>query len=100
MLGYRVVEAKDGVDALAVLEREHHTLVHLVVSDVMMPEMNGVDLVAQLRNVYPRLRALFISGYSDEVIRSRGSLAEGIGYLSKPFTPNEVVARSRQLLDG
>ena len=100
MLGYRVVEAKNGVDALAVLEREHHTLVHLVVSDVMMPEMNGVDLVAQLRNVYPRLRALFISGYSDEVIRSRGSLAEGIGYLSKPFTPNEVVARSRQLLDS
>jgi len=100
LLGYRVMEARNGVDALVVVEQERFAPVHLVVSDVMMPEMNGADLVARLRLVYPRLRALFISGYSDDVIRSRGSLAEGIGYLAKPFAPNEVVARSRQLLDG
>jgi two-component system cell cycle sensor histidine kinase/response regulator CckA len=100
VLGYRVLEAKNGVDALRVLENEDRAPVHLVVSDVMMPEMNGGDLVAQLRTVYPRLRALFISGYSDDVIRSRGSLDEGVGFLAKPFTPNEVVARARQLLDA
>jgi two-component system cell cycle sensor histidine kinase/response regulator CckA len=99
LLGYRVLEARNGADALVVLDEDHGP-VHLVVSDVMMPEMNGVDLVARLRRLYPRLRALFISGYGDDVIRSRGSLAEGIAYLAKPFTPNEVVARARQLLDA
>jgi len=100
LLGYRVLEAGNGVDALRILDTEERMPVHLVVTDVMMPEMNGADLVTQLRVLYPRLRALFISGYSDDVIRSRGSLAEGVGYLAKPFTPNEVVARSRQLLDS
>jgi two-component system cell cycle sensor histidine kinase/response regulator CckA len=100
LLGYRVLEARNGIDALAVLEKEHHAPVHLVVSDVMMPGMNGVDLVARLRTWYPRLKALFISGYHDPVTPSQGLPVDGTDSLAKPFTPSEVVARARRLLDG
>lgn len=96
--GYNVLEAKNGEDAITVAGR-YGAPVHIVVSDVVMPEMDGRALFEHLRGWYPRLRFLFISGYA------RGNLgAEQLGspatqFLAKPFSMNTLVSEVRRLLD-
>ncbi|MDB4875982.1 MAG: sensor histidine kinase response regulator [Gemmatimonadetes bacterium] len=98
-LGYLVLEARNGYDALTVLER-HGAPIHLVLSDVVMPEMNGATLVAQLREWYPNLRVLFITGYSEEAVASYGVVVSNTELLMKPFMVEELAARIRSVLDG
>jgi len=98
-LGYAVLEARNGYDALTVLER-HNAPVHLVLSDVVMPEMNGAALVKQLREWYPNLRVLFITGYSEQAVASYGVVVPDTALLLKPFVIPELAARVRAVLDG
>lgn len=98
-LGYTVLEARNGYDALTVLEA-HGAPVHLVLSDVVMPEMSGTALVAQLREWYPNLRVLFITGYSEEAVAGYGVVVSGTALLTKPFVIPELAARVRAVLDG
>jgi len=98
-LGYTVLEARNGYDALTVLER-HNAPVHLVLSDVVMPEMNGATLVAQLREWYPTLRVLFITGYSEQAVASYGVVMPDTALLLKPFMIPDLAARIRAVLDG
>jgi two-component system cell cycle sensor histidine kinase/response regulator CckA len=77
-LGYIILEARNGYDALSVLDA-HGAPVHLVLSDVVMPEMNGTALVAQLREWYPNLRVLFITGYSEEAVAGYGVVVSNTG---------------------
>jgi PAS domain S-box-containing protein len=98
-LGYTILEARNGYDALSVLEA-HAAPVHLVLSDVIMPEMNGATLVAQLREWYPNLRVLFITGYSEEAVAGYGVLVSNTALLLKPFLIPELAARIRAVLDG
>jgi PAS domain S-box-containing protein len=98
-LGYTILEARNGYDALAVLEA-HSAPVHLILSDVIMPEMNGVSLVAQLREWYPNIRVLFITGYSEEAVASYGVLVSNTALLLKPFLIPDLAARIRGVLDG
>jgi PAS domain S-box-containing protein len=96
--GYEVIEAKDGEDALLVAER-HNAPIHLVVTDVVMPNMNGTELFNHLRRWYPRMRVLFISGYAKSEIPA-DALEEGQGaaFLSKPFTIEQLLTEVRRLL--
>lgn len=98
-LGYIVLEARNGYDALMVLE-QHGAPIHLVLSDVVMPEMSGSALVEQLRSWYPNLRVLFITGYSEEAVAGYGVIASNTALLMKPFVIPELASRIRAVLDG
>jgi PAS domain S-box-containing protein len=96
--GYNVLEAKHGEDALLVAEK-YNAPIHLVVTDVVMPEMGGTELFLHLRRWYPTMRILFISGYT------KGSIPEealetgaGAGFLPKPFTLDQLAAEVRRLI--
>jgi len=97
--GYYVLEATNGEEALQVMQ-EYHAPVHLVISDVVMPEMNGAELVAFLRATYPSLRMLFISGYTAGFLEAAGETVVGVDLLSKPFSPPELLAKVRDILDS
>jgi PAS domain S-box-containing protein len=96
--GYRVLEAADGLEALALL-RNHPGHIDLLLTDVVMPRMSGHELVELARPLRPRMRVLYVSGYSEEAIARQGQLTEGIELLAKPFTPGILTAKIRQLLD-
>jgi CheY-like chemotaxis protein len=98
-LGYFVLEADNGERALEVMQ-EHHAPVHLVISDVMMPEMDGTELVASLRSWYPSMRVLFISGYSAQYLEAKGDRVNGSAFLAKPFSLDVLSRRVRELLDA
>jgi signal transduction histidine kinase len=97
MHGYRVLEASHGHEALRVAE-EHTGPIDLVVSDVVMPRMNGVELCRRLRRLRPDLTVLFISGYARNVLGRAGSFPEGTDYLQKPFKPRELARKVREVL--
>lgn len=96
--GYLVLEATNGEDALRVMQ-EHHAPVHLVITDVMMPQMDGAELVSLLRDWYPGMRVLFISGYSKQFLEARGDTVEGSAFMAKPFSLADMSRRVRELLD-
>jgi two-component system cell cycle sensor histidine kinase/response regulator CckA len=98
-LGYFVLEAKNGEDALTVLQ-EYHAPAHLVITDMVMPEMGGAQLIKMLHEWYPELKVLFISAYSREMIEAKGALFPGARYLAKPFTIAAMTGAVRELLDA
>ena len=97
--GYRVFDAETPSVALA-LARAHASRIQLIVSDVVMPEMNGPALVAKIAELCPTARVLFISGYADDEIIGRGLSEPGMLLLPKPFSAQELVERVRQALDA
>jgi signal transduction histidine kinase len=96
--GYKVLEATRGEEALR-LARQHGEEIDLALVDVVMPEMSGPDLVKQLDPLCPKLRVLFMSGYTDEAILHHG-IAESVAFLQKPFLPDVLARRVREVLDG
>jgi PAS domain S-box-containing protein len=90
-LGYTVLEATDGADALRVAG-EHSGAIDLLLTDVVMPQLGGTVLAERLRDLLPRLRVLFMSGYTDHTIVRHSLLEPGVAFLQKPFTP-ELLAR-------
>ncbi|OFW52422.1 MAG: hypothetical protein A2146_01170 [Actinobacteria bacterium RBG_16_67_10] len=97
--GYTVIVARHGEEALARVAA-HRGSVQLVVTDVVMPGMDGVALVQQLRTLHPGVRALFTSGYAGEEIVRRGVLSSGTPFLEKPFTPASLARKVREVLDS
>jgi len=98
--GYRVLVAGGGSEALELVRRGGERP-EIVVTDVVMPGLDGRALVDELRRRHGRdLRALFVSGYTQEVIHHRGVLDTGVDFLPKPFTPAALVARVRAVLDA
>ena len=73
---------------------------HLLVTDVVMPEMNGQDLAEQLSADHPQLKVLFMSGYTANVIAHHGVLDEGVEFMQKPFSHRDLAAKVRKTLDG
>ena len=94
--GYDVFECESALGALDLLEDER---VSLVVSDVLMPGLSGRQVAEQLTGVRPKIRVLFMSGYTDNVIAQRGVLEAGTAFLSKPFTPDALADKVRGVLD-
>lgn len=100
-VGYDIVQAASGADALAVLEREQaREPVILVVTDMVMPGMNGRELVDTIRQRFPGLKTLFMSGYTESEADRRQMSEGGAPYLPKPFTPAMLAQAVRDTLDG
>jgi two-component system, cell cycle sensor histidine kinase and response regulator CckA len=97
-LGYTVLAAHTPVYALHLVE-EHPGDIHLLITDVVMPEMNGRELAEKLRVIRPNLKCLYMSGYTADVIAHRGILDEGVNFIQKPFGSDAIAARVRQVLD-
>ena len=96
--GYYVLEATNGEDALHVMQ-EYHAPVHILVTDVVMPEMNGAELVTMLRQWYPLLKAVIMSGYGADYLKLRIGQMDGSVFLPKPFTMEELCTQVRHTLD-
>ncbi len=97
-MGYTVLSTNIPGEAI-LLAREHAGNIHLLITDVVMPEMNGLDLAGKLISIYPDIRRLFMSGYTVNVITSRGVLDEGMHFIQKPFTSEKLAAKIREALD-
>ena len=97
--GYTVIEAADGIQALT-LAAAHAGRIEMLVTDLIMPGPSGVDLAEQLTTIRHDVRVLFMSGYTDNAIVRNGLLAEGALFLQKPFTPEELLRKMRQVLDS
>ncbi len=98
-LGYVVLEAPDGKAAMH-LATKHRGRIHLLLTDVVMPELGGRQLAEQLTALRPELRVLYVSGYTDDAVVRHGVLEAGIAYLQKPFTPEILGRRVREVLDA
>lgn len=96
-LGYFVLEATNGEHALHVMQ-EYHSPVHLVISDVRMPEMEGTELVSLLRGWYPQIRVLLISGVAGHG-GAEAAMIPGGAFLAKPFSLDELSTTVRSLLN-
>jgi signal transduction histidine kinase len=97
--GYRVFAAANAMEALE-LYAQHRDEIDLVVSDLVMPGMSGRDLVDRLHAIDPRLRVLYVSGYTDDGVVLHGVLESKLPYLQKPFTPLALANKVREVLDA
>ncbi len=99
-LGFTVLSAADGEEALALVEREGRPGLDLLVTDLVMPRLNGRNLAKRLAAVYPDLRILFVSGYTDDAVGQLGMLGDGRGFLQKPFSLESLGEAVRRVLSG
>jgi CheY-like chemotaxis protein len=97
-LNYRVREAPDGASALALFDSDSLE-VNLLLTDIVMPGINGRQLADELRNRQPSLKVLFMTGYSRDAIVHHGRLDVGVSMLQKPLTQATLAAKIRHILD-
>ena len=96
--GYTVIPAENGRHALDVLTR-YPSRIDMLLTDVVMPEMGGRDLADRIGTMRPGLKILFMSGYSTEAVEQHGVLARGSAFLEKPFSPDVLLRKVREMLD-
>jgi len=96
-LGFKVIAASTPSRAIDLAEK-HAGPIDLLVTDVVMPEMNGRDLAAEIRSLYPNLKILFMSGYTANVIAHHGVLEEGVNFLQKPFSKQDLASMIGRVL--
>jgi CheY-like chemotaxis protein len=96
--GYRVIEAVDGEDAVAkfVLNRDS---INLLLFDVIMPKKNGREAYDEIKKIQPSIKALFLSGYTADIVLDRGIEQEGMNFIKKPLAPWELLEKIRTVLD-
>jgi DNA-binding response OmpR family regulator len=97
--GYQVLVAASAGEALT-LATEHDGRIHLLLTDIDMPDMSGRELAQRLRSRRPDMRLLYMSGHSDGDVAGYGVLASGTLFLQKPFTVSALTARVREVLDN
>lgn len=97
-LGYTMLSSSTPGEAIR-LAREYAGEINLLVTDVIMPEMNGLDLAKNLLPLYPRLKSLFMSGYTADIIAHHGVLDEGVHFIQKPFSIKDLATKIREALE-
>ncbi|MFA6899852.1 MAG: PAS domain-containing protein [Desulfurivibrionaceae bacterium] len=97
--GYTVLAASTSGEAMR-LAREHASEINLLITDVVMPEINGLDLANNLLALSPHFKRLFMSGYTADVIGQHGLVAEGVAFIQKPFSRQDLAAKVREVLEG
>jgi PAS domain S-box-containing protein len=98
MSGYRVLVAANGGAALLICER-HTGPIHLLLTDIVMPELSGQELAERLTRLRPDMRVLFMSGYTNNAVIHNGTLAAVVNYIQKPFSPDALARKVREVLD-
>jgi DNA-binding response OmpR family regulator len=96
--GYDVLEASDGDEALRAVEQTS-SAIHLLITDLVMPRLGEFELAQRLRLQRPRIKVLYMSGYSDDTLRREEGLPVGADFLQKPFTPDALSFKVREVLD-
>ncbi|MDD2734235.1 MAG: PAS domain S-box protein [Desulfuromonadaceae bacterium] len=97
--GYTVITAIDGLDVVNKFS-ENREKIALLILDIMMPKMNGKEAYDEIRKIRPDMRAIFVSGYTADIIHSRGTLDESLEYISKPLKFMKLLQKVREVLDG
>jgi PAS domain S-box-containing protein len=97
--GYRVIEASHGEEAL-LLSKQHNGSIHLLVTDVVMPGPSGPQVAQRLTRHHPRLKVLYMSGYTDDAIGRHGVLTDGTSFIGKPFNSAALARKVRKVLDA
>jgi CheY-like chemotaxis protein len=97
--GYRVIEAPEGGSAMRIAAA-HEGAIHLLLTDVIMPGMNGRELAQRISEIRPGVRILYMSGYTENVIGRNGTLDAGVRLLQKPFTLRDLTTMVREVLDS
>jgi PAS domain S-box-containing protein len=98
--GYTVIEAANGDEALRAAQERNGAEIDLLLTDMVMPKMGGGALAERLKALYPGIRVLFISGYTDSALIHHGQLASGTEFMRKPFSPADLARKVRELLDA
>ena len=98
MLGYQVFDARDGKQALQLAEL-YNDPIHLLLTDIIMPQMNGKDLADKIKNIHPETAVLYMSGYTGDIISQHGILEETVNFVSKPFSPSVLATKIRETLE-
>lgn len=98
-LGYTVLPAPSPEEALEIAQKFMPDGIHLLLTDVVMPKMNGRDLSKELIKLYPDLKCLFMSGYTANVIAHHGVLEEGLNFINKPYSKQDLSLKLREILD-
>jgi len=96
--GYKVLEGREPVEALKIVE-QYAQPIHLLLTDVVMPRMSGKELATRLTTVRPKMKVLYMSGYTDDAIVHHGILEAGTFFLQKPFMPSTLLRKVREVLD-
>jgi len=99
MRGYNVLEAAGGEEALEIVKSEAHTI-HLIITDVVMPSMDGPTMVRHVKQLKPDLRVIFMSGYAEEAFRRNDQSSEDIHFLPKPFGLKQLAAKVKEVLSA
>jgi PAS domain S-box-containing protein len=97
-LGYTVLEARHGLEALH-LGSQPLAKIHLLLTDVVMPQVSGREVAENLSQLHPALKVLYMSGYTDDAVVRHGILSDGMPFLQKPFTPDMLAQKVREVLD-
>src|SRR5438445_363655 len=97
--GYAILEAPDIEAAIAFGER-HDGEIHLLLTDVVMPGLHGTEVAARVARARPNLRVIFMSGYTDDAVIRHGVLHPGVAYLQKPFGPEALARKVREVMDS
>ena len=97
--GYTVLEAANGVDALRLVQDSGQRRIDLLLTDMVMPLMGGGHLSERIKEVHPEIKVIFISGYIDDSVARHVVSEEGVEFIQKPFMPDELARRVRQVLD-
>jgi CheY-like chemotaxis protein len=96
--GYTVIDAKDGEDAVRKFV-ENKDMVQILLLDVVMPRKNGKETFEEIKKIKPGIKAIFMSGYTADIINEKGILEEGINFIPKPISPHELLRKVREILD-
>jgi CheY-like chemotaxis protein len=99
-LGYTVIEAADGDEALRIVQTQAKATIDLLLTDVVMPKLGGKPLVERLAITHPNIRVLFTSGYTEWGIVYQGRLGQGVAFLQKPFSAATLARKVREVLDS